>query len=185
MIDMIINFNSSKLRDNDHTSPLEVLDHLDFYENNLRTALLLAHNYYYQKYNKEEFVSGVEIIALQLVENTIFRAQVGQPHVFHKTKNELKLLYTSPDLSSEFGDQSRIYAPLPTKMLGLNKEVSIDIHKFNVKPEDQIILIHRHKIYPFNFIPQTKDRLTLENMSDYLVQNNEDLPFWLGILDLS
>ncbi len=182
-IESILNFYSSKLKDRDFTSPFGSLDHLDFYENTLRTSILMANQSFFKKNNEEELVSGLEIFVLIQKSNTLYMAQVGQPHILLKRGTNLNIIHTQPDLSCEYANDKYELPPLPTKLFGTNKNIDINISKIHCKKNDQLVLIKRSQIYPFNF-SDSAEEVTLESISDYLVSNNSELPFWLGILDI-
>jgi len=148
-IESVLNLYSSKLKDRDYTSPFGSLDHLDFYENTLRTAILMANQSFYKKSNEDELVSGLEFFVLIQKSNTLYMAQVGQPHILLKRGNNINILHTQPDLSCEFTNSKYELPPLPTKLFGTNKNIDINISKIHCKKDDQLVLVKRSQIFPY------------------------------------
>ncbi len=183
VVETIQNFYNSKLKDKEFTSPFAKLDHLDFYENTLRTAILMANQNFFKKVNSEELISGLEIFVLTKHASSLYIGQIGQPHIFLKRGLKTNLVSTEPDLASEYINEKFDLPPLPNKLFGTNKSVDIKISKIHCKNNDQIILLKRSQVFPFDFTSNIK-KADLDNISSQLVTQNENLPFWLGILNI-
>lgn len=146
----------------------------------VRESILRGHADILKKYNEEELTAGVELLCLYKSNNSIAWLQVGAP--FFAILNEASLLPINHpiDLSYDYTKDATL-PPLPKALIGIDNAPQIMHGQFLLKEHDRLLLVARsylpHAV--FSTDPQSID---LESLSLTLAQDNEDLPFWAGVV---
>lgn len=135
----------------------------------------------FYKLNKDKIESGFEACFIIETVNEIIFAGIGHPHIYLDRKNlplhPISLSSSTNDLESALN-----LDPLPQHLLGVYDEAPISISSIQKKEHDRFILVNRNYL-PASFIGSTSK--SLENLGDLLAQDNQNLPFWLGLVQIS
>lgn len=161
----------------DATAMGSYIEGLGTQANRLRSAALLANETLFSNENRAEYLAGVELTAFVIHNNSLSWVQVGTPHLLLSTRKGLQPLSYSPDWAWQLGSDS----PLLCHGLGLEPHCQVQCGSVKVESMDKVILVSRSSI-PGIFYSQEK--LELSDLSQVLVEDSPDTPFWLGILDL-
>lgn len=179
VIDCIRDFYLSARNDQEVTSPFQVLTCLSPAANNLRVAIMLANDTLYREDNKNEYQSGVELFVASRVDQEFVWAQVGQPHILLKRTHQPPLsLGGNLDLSMNLSEKE-VYAPLPQNILGLASTSNFAVNFFRPQKGDQLLLLSRSRVAPEVY---GQSQFSLDKLSDSLVKDSEEMPFWMGLV---
>lgn len=164
------------------TSPFEFLTCLSDQANHLRIGMMIANDVLYRGENKAEYVSGVEVLAIARSGEEIAWAQVGAPHLLlRRAGRPLVPLATSFDHSFELSLRGGVSAPLPSRLLGVEPTSNIVCGDLRAGDKDLLVLLSSSQL------PQSlwtaEGPLDLQGVTRHLVQEDPDLPFWLGLVD--
>ncbi|WP_413289940.1 hypothetical protein [Bdellovibrio sp. HCB337] len=166
------------------TSPFEFLTALTNEANYLRIASLISNEQIYRSANKNEYISGVETLVLLHKGSQMAYAQVGAPHLLiQKPGRPLAPVAIGYEASLEMsGVENQILAPLPQTMLGIDASLNIRCGDFHVDEGDRLVL------YAGSFWPDSlwtsSQANNLQQLTQKMVQQNPEAPFWLGVVDL-
>lgn len=182
VIDCIRDFYLSARNDQEVTSPFQVLTCLSPAANNLRVAIMLANDTLYREDNKNEYISGVEIFVASKVDQEFVWTQIGHPQVFLKrTHQNLISLGGTLDLSMNLS-KKEVLAPLPQNVLGLATTSNFSVQFFRPQKGDQLLLLSRSRVAPDLY---THSSINIETLSDSLVKDDSEMPFWMGLIDIA
>ncbi|MBX3041353.1 MAG: hypothetical protein KF789_11660 [Bdellovibrionaceae bacterium] len=164
------------------TSPFEFLTCLSDQANHLRIGMMIANDILYRGENKAEYVSGVEVLAIARSGEEIAWAQVGAPHLLLRREGRpLVPLATAFDHSFELSLKGGASAPLPSRLLGVEPTSNIVCGDLRAGDKDLLVLLAS------SMLPQSlwtaAGPLDLQAVTRHLVQEDPDLPFWLGLVD--
>lgn len=162
----------------DATSMGSYIEGIGSMANRLRSAAMLANESLFSVENRDEYVAGVELTAFSIHNNNLSWVQVGTPHLLLSTRKGLQPLSYSPDWAWQLGSPS----PLLCHGLGLEPHCQVQCGSVKVETLDKVILVSRSSI-PGAFYAQAN--LGLQELSQVLVQDTPEMPFWLGIVDLN
>jgi hypothetical protein len=166
------------------TSPFEFLSCLPDEVNYVRTAMHIANDMLYRGENRKEYVSGVEILALFQRGPMIAWAHVGAPSILVQRQGQsLQPLAIGLDHSSEVHAGRDLQPPLPSQLLGLDPTCDIHCGHTYVKPGDQLVLLAS------SFVANTlwarrSGNVGLMEVTNSMIQESPEAPFWLGIIDI-
>ncbi|MCC6276775.1 MAG: hypothetical protein IT289_02540 [Oligoflexia bacterium] len=180
---IIKDFYGTSMIDPEATSPYAKLPDLSESANSLRAAMLLANGTLFQKLNTPTYQSGVETVALALHQRELVWVQAGLPNLFLLRSGTVIPLHFQHDLSSEMN----MKYPLPAKLLGTTAQLDIETKSFVIKEGDKIILLSRSKpartLLAKSYSESESSKLC-QMMLDQIVKENEELPFWIAVIDL-
>jgi hypothetical protein len=178
--DNIKEFLSAAIGDQEVTSPFARLPSLSSAENNLRSALLIANEFAFQKCNKESYASGAEALVLHFHGQEVAWVQVGQPNLLLFREGKLYPLQVALDLSCDFKSSS----PIPSKLVGLERAWDLEVRSLALQDDDSLILLARSFIPPRFFEPliETTPGEIVKSLFDLAIEDNSKLPFWISIL---
>lgn len=88
------------------------------------------------------------------------------------------------DLSFDLSPKGRLMPPLPQQLLGLDPTLNLTMNSFRPTNDDKLILLSRSSI-PSQIYNLSQKQLTLDGISKILSQDDQDLPFWLGLFSPS
>lgn len=183
-IDIIVDYFLSANTDMESTTPFEKDLSISAVANNLRTAALLANNEVLAEFNSDEYRGGCELLLASCSGNEFSFVQVGQPQVFWARKNfPLIPLAVGADLSLTLSPPNTQCPPIPRALLGLESTLNLTIQSYSVRADDRIILLSR-SLTPPRFLSYDGDQVDLDQMVSSLVMQDENMPFWLGIVNL-
>lgn len=183
-LDEVVKYVSAAKSDVEVTSPFEFLACVPDEVNYVRTALLLANDLLYRGENKMEYFSGVEILAMFRRGNMLAWAQVGNPSIFaQRTGTRLQPLQMGLDLSTEFNTQDKTLPPMPTELLGLEPSCNIQCGHSLLNAGEQVVLLSASSIANA-LLTREPGKFDLNIITQRMIQENPDAPFWLGLIDL-
>jgi hypothetical protein len=182
-IERMVDFLALARSDSEATSPFPRMSCLSTQANNLRIAAFLANETLYREDNREEYRSGVEIFAGILDENEFVWLQVGNPQILlSRTSRSLLPLGSQMDLAFDLSG-SEIMPALPAKLLGLDSSLNVTINSFRAQPGDRLALLS-HSYVPESIYGFKNDDVTIDKISRQLANEQPDLAFWLGLLNI-
>jgi hypothetical protein len=166
------------------TSPFEFLTCLSDEVNYARTGILVANEILYRGSNRNQYFSGVEILALFRRGNQVAWAQVGCSSIYlQRNQQRLQPLSVCQDLSGELGEVGGSLPPLPGQLMGLEMSCNVQCGSTVIRSGDQIILLSSSFISQALWSNDT-GRLDLVEVTKLMIQDSPDSPFWLGIVEL-
>jgi hypothetical protein len=181
VIECIRDFYLSARNDEEVTSPFQMLTCLSPAANNLRVAVMLANDQLYREDNKSEYVSGVELFVGSKVEREFVWTQIGYPQVYLKRQGRpLTCLGGSLDMSMNLSGVHAM-APLPQNLLGLATTSNFSVQFFRPQNGDQLLLLSRSRVAPSIF---SQNALSLESLADQLVEEDPEMAFWTGLVQI-
>lgn len=183
-IEILKDYVLSARQDMEATSPFQKLTCLSPLANTLRVGIMLANDSLYREENKNEYISGVEILVFAHQFGELAFAQVGHPSFFLARMGMPWIpLGVQFDLATELSQPPEILAPLPANMLGLHTTTNLNVSSFKTQPSDRLIFLsHSHVTNSMYTVPF--ERTSLDKISESLAQKFPNLPFWLGVLPL-
>lgn len=183
-VDEVTKYMVAAQADVEVTSPFEFLTSLPDEVNYVRTACLIANENLYRGGNKNEYTSGIELTVLFQRGSQIAWSQIGSPSIlFKRPHSSLQPLSCNLDLSVELAPPSQQYSPLPHALLGLDPTCDIKSGHFHVHSGDQVLLLSSGQIAS-SLWKNESNHLSIPQVTQSLVQENPDMPFWLGIVTI-
>ena len=184
-IDVLKDFVLSARQDMEATSPFQKLTCLSPLANSLRVGLMLANDSLYREDNKSEYSAGVEVLVFAHQEGELAFAQVGHPHFFLARRGLPWIpLSVQIDLSTELSPPQQFLSPLPQNLIGLHTTTNMNISSFKTQKGDRLVFLS-HSVVSHPLFHQSFESTTLDRISAALSQAYADLPFWLGMFDLT
>jgi len=170
--------------DTEVTIPYARKENLHQMGNVLRMAIIMASEKIFNEYNKEEYRAGFEIFAaIQEGPQWIF-VSCGQPSlVIYREGLGIMPMHQSVDLNVLTLRKS-VNDPLPNQLLGLGQHPPIQFGNLRLKKQDKIALVSRTYL-PNTLFQSDVSSFNLEDLSLLLANDNQEVPFWLGLLELA
>lgn len=162
----------------DQAEPYGLIESLSSKANQLRVAALMANDVLFNEANKSEFVCALEFLGLVYDGGILSWVQIGAPQVVLKIRDQIQPLVSQVDMSWQYQQES----PLLSQALGLQSTCQLNCGSLHVPDEAELFLISRHALSPQIF---TQPALTLSIMTDILVKDSNQAPFWSGHLQLN
>ncbi len=169
--------------DDEVTSPFDRLTCLSPMANDLRIAVKLANDSMYNEDNKNEYVSGFELLAMAYDGHELAWLQVGLPGIFLDRPGS-PLLPLGPvfDLSTELSTNiATALTPLPHRLLGADPTSDYEVLSMRPQKGESLVMIAR-SFLPSDFYTLSAHERDIQNISRVLAQDNADTPFWVGRL---
>ena len=172
--------------DEEVTSVYPPLNSLSPEENTFRQAVLSCNEQVFREQNKEsEYTFGYEMVCGVIREKQILFIQVGHPYIYlDRPGISLQPMGHVLDLSAGFSRLPHNPPPLPSQLLGLYSDMHFSVFRVPVGAKDRLLFISRSFI-PVNLVTVPREERTLNLMARQLAEDNEDIPFWIGLLDLT
>jgi hypothetical protein len=112
-------------------------------------------------------------------------AQVGCPSLFISRKRQgLQPLSIGQDLSAEMHNLNGALPPLPSQLLGLDPTCYVQCGHTYVSEGDQLVLLASTSVSTSLWV-QDNGELQLGSLTQRLIQDEPESPFWLGLVDVS
>ncbi len=185
VVEDVSKYVAAAMGDVEVTSHFEYLTCLSDQANYLRIATLLANENIFRGENKNEFVSGYELTVVLRHKNQLSWAQVGGPHILIRRNGQpLMPLTIQLDVSSEV-HASKLLAPLPHWLLGLDSTCQVQCGDVRFNSQDQLVLASSAHLSKALFTDRSSEALSLEKVTQWMIQDNPENPFWLGLLPLT
>jgi len=181
VIEQITNFMSLNSGDSEVTVPYPKKRMMSPEGNTLRMGIILASEKISKQYNKDEYISGFEILACQLSKNKLTYISSGQPNLLYcKPKKGLFPLNVNHDLNFQ-SSPIDFLSPLPNYLLGIDQHPPLNFGSQIVEPGDFCIAISRSYL-PTELFSTESSQLDLNTISNILAKDSADTPFWLGLI---
>jgi hypothetical protein len=148
------------------------------FANRMRSAAVMANENLYLHANKNEYVAAVEFVAVSREVDRVSWVHIGSPHLFLHNSMGMQPLCYSLDWAWQINQQS----PLLCQGLGLDRSVNLNCGSYKITEPSNIIMIGRSVVPSALYQMQNPD---LQNLSKLLIEDNSNLPFWLGVLSLT
>jgi hypothetical protein len=180
----IAKYVQAAMADVEVTSPFEFLTCFSDETNYLRVALLIANDSVYRGDNRGEYLGAIETLVILRRDNKIAYAQVGAPNLMiQKDGMGLAPIAVSYESSHELGNQFESLAPMPQSLLGVDPTVNIRCGDFRVEDNDRLI-VYSGAFWPESLWAPTHTDEDLRHLTQKIVQQSPDSPFWLGLIAL-
>jgi len=157
------------------------IESLDSQENRLRMAIMSAHEDLRDKYNEDSATAGLEVICLMKNDKKVTWFQVGAPFTSILRDNKILPVHHPLDLSFDFS-RNRVLPPLPKELLGMQNHLHLEVGTFRWQHKDKLLLVSRSYV-PYDLFKQAPQEMSLDSITKVLSEDNQDHPFWVGILD--
>lgn len=183
--DEVVKYVTAAKSDVEVTSPFEFLTCLSDEVNYVRTGVLIANDILYRGENRNEYFSGVELLAVFKRGPQVAWAQVGCPSLFiRRARQGMQPLSVGQDLSAEMSTAEESLPPLPAQLLGLDPTCYVQCGHTYVKEEDQLVLLASTAVSTSLWVQNFED-LQLSSITQKMIQENPDSPFWLGLISMT
>ena len=151
-------------------------------ENALRALVLSCNEWIYKEQNGNlKKKAGYELVCGYLKDGKLIFTQIGQPFIYlDRDKLPLQAIGQNLDFSALFASEKRL-PPLPSELIGLFPDAHFSVFSYPVLKGDRLIFISRDFVKN-SLLDLPKDKRDLETFSEALTSENEEVPFWLGIL---
>ena len=146
--------------------------------NRLRNAAMFANENLYLNENRSEYVAGVELAAFSVHQNLLSWVQLGAPHLILAGNRGFQPLCYTPDGAWQMQQQT----PLLCQGLGIEKSVHFNCGSYRLQGGERLVMISRSHI-PASLYTLKSDA-KIEALSQALVDDGAETPFWIGISDL-
>ena len=184
VVEDVVKYVAAAMSDVEVTSHFEYLTCLSDQANYLRIATLLANENIFRAENKSEFIAAYEMTVLIKSKNQLSWAQVGGPHLLIRRSGQMLMPLTAQlDVSSEIGSKT-LLAPMPSWLLGLDSTCQVLCGDVRFSDDDQLILASSNHLSKAFFSGRSNEKLSLEQVTKWMIQENPDSPFWLGLMAL-
>lgn len=184
VIEEVVKYVEAAQSDVEVTSPFEFLTCLTDEVNHLRIAIQIANDLLYRGENRNEYFSGVEILAILKKGSQLAWAQVGNPSLLIQRKNQtLQPLSIGFDYSVDFSSPNNRLAPLPVSLIGLDPTVNIQCGDTRIEKGDHLVFFAGSAIAPVVWTEEAQ--IEFEVLAKRLIQSSPEVPFWLGVLQIA
>jgi len=172
------------LSDPEATSPFTKISSLSTQANCLRIAALLANESVFHKYNRTQYTTGCEILALSVNHAEITWIHFGQPHFLIFRDGNLQMIQGATDLAFQYNNEM----PLPEKLIGIEKNIELETNSIVLQSGDKLVFLSRIVIpgsFFYEKIESRDDELICQKLFDLSVDQNPRDPFWICVLSLT
>lgn len=181
VVNLFSNYYSISSEDLNKTRMTKPKPYLSSNEDLIYSALEQTNEKIFYEHNEKELSLGFEACFIVETLNEITLAGIGQPHIYISKDNQ-PLHPVGLSSSSDSLNPSPHLDPLPYHLLGAHDETSIFIQSIKKMDKNQLVLTYRNYI-PGSFIDE--QNRSLDVLSNILAQENQDIPFWLGLVHTS
>lgn len=182
-LDEVVKYVTAAESDVEVTSPFEFLTCLTDEVNYLRTSLQIVNDLMYRGENRKEYAAGVELMALFKRGSQVAWAHVGNPSLLIQRQGcGLQPLSIGHDLSSEMAPEGFVLPPLPAQLLGMEPNCLIHCGHTHVKEGDQLVLLGSSEIAT-SLWTRPLQPFDLSTVTQKMIQESPEAPFWLGIVN--
>lgn len=182
-VEEVVKYVTAAKSDVEVTSPFEFLTCLSDEVNYVRTSILIANDILYRGENRNEYVSGVELLALFKRGPQLAWAQVGCPSLFIQRPHQgLQPLSIGQDMSAEMSAEESL-PPLPSQLLGLDPTCYVQCGHTYVTEQDRLVLLASTTVAAGIWVP-SHEELQLNSVTQRMIQDGPETPFWLGVVGM-
>ncbi|GIL16658.1 MAG: hypothetical protein BroJett040_04090 [Oligoflexia bacterium] len=142
----------------------------------MKGAILKAHDYLLKEANAEEWTSMAEVSLLRFENHSVQWVSVGKPHIFMRTSSGIEPMNYTPDPNWH----QRQSAPLALQAIGLDQSPFFHGGVMSVQKHDQIILVSAGAV-PTAFYLQ--DSFDLSKVANLFAEFLPKTPAWFCLLE--
>lgn len=157
-------------------------DGLSATEHLLKMAILAVHEDLKDKYNEEGLAAGLEVLCLLKDQKKLAWFQVGSPALVLMREKTFLPLFHPVDFSHDFSTPELSLPPLPKELLGVQQQVNLTVGGMKLHTGDRFLIVSRNSIPGKFFQTVDPETMTLDSASQIFAEDNEDQPFWVGLL---
>lgn len=169
-----IEFIKSSLDNSEVTSPFGLNTSLSQYENIAKNAILTASNFAYRNINKDEFVSGFEILILMRHRQELIAAIVGHTSIFLRNPSGLLSCLVSTHNSEN----------IPQDLVGLERNANVLVRSWRADEGSDLLILNSTQC-SINSLSKLVDRPDdVPNLFKTLISTKLIDSFWLGKISL-
>ena len=183
VIQSIKSFVTMANEDSDLTVPYARKENLQQMGNILRMAVIMASEKINNEFNQEEYTSGFEIFAAIQEGPQWIYVSCGQPSLILNRKGMGTVPISQSIDLNVLTLRSSLLDPLPNQLLGLGQHPPIQFGNMRLKTTDRLALISRTYL-PTDFFKISNEAFNSDEIADVLAHDNQEVPFWLGFIDL-
>lgn len=169
-------------RDTNKTSSYTPDDGLSHTEHLFKMAVMAVHEDLKDKYNEEELSAGLEVLCLLKNQQKLCWFQVGGPSLVLVREKSMLPLFHPVDFSHDFSTPEMSLAPLPKDLLGVQQQVNLTVGGMKLHKGDRFLMVSRTSIPSSFFQTMNPETMTLDEATLHFAKDNENQPFWLGLL---
>ena len=94
--------------------------------------------------NFEEYISGCELLALSQNGNELNFVQIGHPAIYlFRPGLNVQPIASHVDLSLDMTSEKNYISPLPTKLLGTENNIQVEVKTIVPQVKDKLVLLSR------------------------------------------
>ena len=178
--------------DEEATSVIPRLKCLTPEENTLRSMALACNERIFKEQNEaKEYTFGYELVCGLFSGDfdsgpgagKILFVQAGHPSIYlDRAGFSLQPLGHVLDLSGGFSRLEEKLPPLPSRLLGIHEDAHFSVFSLPVKRGDRLVFISRAAV-PGALLEAPREQRNLQDLSLLLAEDDENMAFWLSILD--
>lgn len=161
-------------------------------ENTLRAMAFACNERIFKEQNEgKEYTFGYELVCGLFFGDfegepgagKILFVQAGHPSIYlDRAGFPLQPLGHVLDLSGGFSRLEEKLPPLPSRLLGIHEDAHFSVFSLPVKQGDRLVFVSRAAV-PGTLLEAPRENRSLQGLSLMLAEDDESMPFWLGILD--
>ena len=183
-VEEVVKYVNAAKADVEVTSPFEFLSCLPDEVNYVRTAIHIANDALYRGDNRREYFTGVEILAMFQRGNMLAWAHVGAPSILlQRHGKSLQPIAIGMDHTGDLQEDYSVLPPLPSQLIGLDPTCDIHCGHMSVTSGDQVVLLGSSTIAQ-SLWTRSRGAMALGDVTNAMIQENPEAPFWLGIVEI-
>ncbi len=183
VIQSVKSFVTMAFEDTELTVPYARKENLQQMGNILRMAVIMASEKIFNEFNKEEYTSGFEVFAAVQDGPQWIYVSCGQPSLVINRKDMGSVPLSQAVDLNVLTLRNSILDPLPNQLLGLGQHPPIQYGNVYLKDTDKLALISRTYL-PNQFFELNRERFNSDEIAKTLAKENQEVPFWLGFIDV-
>ena len=183
VIQSIKSFVTMAYEDTELTVPYARKENLQQMGNILRMAVIMASEKIFNEFNKEEYTSAFEIFAAVQDGPQWIYVSCGQPSLVVNRKGLGTIPLTQAIDLNVLSLRNSVQDPLPNQLLGLGQHPPIQFGNIFLKKSDKLALVSRTYL-PNEFYELKREDFTKDKIANTLANENQEVPFWLGFIDI-
>jgi len=183
ILEFLVQNYESFYADEEKTSIYSKLESLSQEENTLRALLLSCSEWIFNEQNGgKEYNFGYELVCGNFKNGKLIFIQAGHPAIYlDRPDIPLQSLGHVLDFSALFSQKGNRLPPLPSTLIGLYPDTHFPVFSFPILSGDRLIFISRDFVQN-SLLDISRPQRNLDHLLFVLTKENEESPFWLGIL---
>lgn len=175
-VDLINESINSQKNPSEDTSNFEFFEEHSSCQKKIRTAVLHTNQIFYEKYNSEEWLAGVELFVGVIENGVLAFAQIGNPSPYLFRSGQWIHLGQQSENTLNFSSSFNL-PPLPGQLLGANSTLDFKVSKLKIYKHDSLFLLSSS--ISFFDLPKKNE---LQNIAAHISRIHAENPFWVSKL---